>query len=102
MRNDRALGEEIYNEVDPSSSVFAGHMIHPKDWKNDFPMFLCNCARNAKAKGYDHFGVNNFGEKTKKLVFFFTIFKHYAFEDTDRRTDTQVVGRWVSRQAEKR
>ena len=74
MRNDRALGEEIYNEVDPSSSVFAGHMIDPKDWKNDFPMFLCNCARNAKAKGYDHFGVNNFGEKTKKLVFFFLIF----------------------------
>lgn len=70
MRNDRALGEEIYNEVDPSSSVFAGHMIDPKDWKNDFPMFLCNCARNAKAKGYDHFGVNNFGEKTKKIVFF--------------------------------
>lgn len=74
MRNDRALGEEIYNEVDPSSSVFAGHMIDPKDWKNDFPMFLCNCARNAKAKGYDHFGVNNFGEKTKKLVFFFLLF----------------------------
>lgn len=61
VRNDRALGEEIYNEVDPSSSVFAGHMIDPKDWKNDFPIFLCNCARNAKAKGYDHFGVNNFG-----------------------------------------
>ena len=61
--NDRALGEEIYNEVDPSSPVFGGHLIDVLNWEKDFPVFLCKCARSAKAKGYQYFGVNNFGEE---------------------------------------
>ncbi|XP_078346505.1 uncharacterized protein LOC144631811 [Oculina patagonica] len=61
VMNDRALGEEIYNEVNPSSPVFGGHLIDVKDWEKDFPLFLCKCARSAKAKGYQYFGVNNFG-----------------------------------------
>ncbi|KAJ7390458.1 hypothetical protein OS493_025159 [Desmophyllum pertusum] len=60
-KNNRAFGEEIYNEVDPSSPVFAGHLISTKNWAKDFPLLLCKCARSAKAKGYDYFGVNNFG-----------------------------------------
>lgn len=71
MWNDWVLGEEIYNEVDLFSLVFVGYMIDLKDWKNDFFMFFCNCVCNVKVKGYDYFGVNNFGEKIKKLVFFY-------------------------------
>ena len=63
MKDDRALGEEICNEVDLSSPVFAGHLLGALNWKKDFPMFHCKCARCAKAKGYDYFGVNNFGEE---------------------------------------
>lgn len=53
VKDDRELGEEIYNEVDPSSPVFAGHLLGALNWKKDFPLFLY--------KGYDYFGVNKFG-----------------------------------------
>ncbi|KAM7448396.1 hypothetical protein ABFA07_003559 [Porites harrisoni] len=59
VRDSRALREEIYNEVDPSSPVFGGQLIG--NWTADFPVFLCKCARIAKAKGYQYFGVNSFG-----------------------------------------
>lgn len=61
VRDSRALREEIYNEVDPSSPVFGGQLIG--NWTADFPVFLCKCARIAKAKGYQYFGVNSFGRK---------------------------------------
>ena len=61
VRDSRALREEIYNEVDPSSPVFGGQLIG--NWTAEFPVFLCKCARIAKAKGYQYFGVNSFGRK---------------------------------------
>ena len=61
VRDSRALREEIYNEVDPSSPVFGGQLIG--NWTADFPVFLCKCARIAKAKRYQYFGVNSFGRK---------------------------------------
>ena len=64
VTNARALTEEIYNEVDPSSPVFGGHLIMASNWKIEFPALLCKCARAAKARGYEYFGVNNFGKET--------------------------------------
>ena len=61
VRDSRALREEIYNEVDPSSPVFGGQLIG--NWTIDVPVFPCKCARIAKAKRYQYFGVNSFGRK---------------------------------------
>lgn len=58
------MEEEIYNGKDPLSPAFDGNLISPDNWAGEFPSFLCKCARNAKAKGYTHFGVNDFGEDT--------------------------------------
>ena len=59
----RALREEIYNEVNPSSPVFGGHLISALNCRTEYPVLLCKCARIAKAMGYKYFDVNNFGKE---------------------------------------
>ena len=65
---NRAFNKEIVNEVDPTSSVFNGHVLEFGDnWQNDFSKFLCRCARVTQLKGFSMFGINNHGEAFSDL-----------------------------------
>ncbi|KAJ7340116.1 hypothetical protein OS493_002842 [Desmophyllum pertusum] len=60
---DRALTEELLDEVKPYSHTFNGVMMEfEKNWEQGFTKFLCRCARTAHFKGYTMFGVYNNGE----------------------------------------
>ncbi|XP_031551277.1 uncharacterized protein LOC116288607 [Actinia tenebrosa] len=58
---NRVLKEELVNAKFPPSPKFYGEMADTQNWSNFFPEFLCKCAREAKIKGHQYFGVSDFG-----------------------------------------
>ena len=61
----RPLNDYILSDTDISTSVYSGINV---DWKN-FSVYIgdfaCRCAQKAAEKGYDTFGLQNYG-----MVFF--------------------------------
>ena len=62
LRNPRPLTQLMFTDLDKKASKFSGF---PVDWGN-FDGYLenvaCRCAQVSKAKGFTHFGIENFGK----------------------------------------
>ena len=67
-KDQRALQDEIYNEKNPTNPNFGGKMLDTSKWQSEFPEFLCKCARNARARNHQYFGVQNFGNESLNTV----------------------------------
>ena len=59
--SNRALDEEILNEAYPPNPLFNGYLLNGSDWNTEFPKMLCRCARAARDRGFDVFGVHDHG-----------------------------------------
>ncbi|XP_031551276.1 uncharacterized protein LOC116288606 [Actinia tenebrosa] len=58
---NRVLGEVLVDATYPPSEKFYGQMQDSEEWNSFFPPFLCKCAHEAKIKGYEYFGVSEYG-----------------------------------------
>ncbi|CAH3034686.1 unnamed protein product, partial [Porites lobata] len=62
MVQPRPLSQLLMTDRDPTSPVYSGIPVHWGMWDVYFPKLICRCAAKAKAKGYNVFGIQHYGE----------------------------------------
>lgn len=59
----RPLPDYIMTDRQKNLKIYSGQSIDWRNWDVYLPTFVCRCAKLAKEKGHDTFGVQYYGEK---------------------------------------
>ena len=59
----------MFSDLDENSPKFSGVPVDWGRWDNYLDDVVCRCAQLSKAKGFNYFGIENFGEYMSQVAF---------------------------------
>ena len=61
LQNPRPLPQMMFTDLDARAARFSGVLVDWGSWDSYLNDAVCRCAQVSKAKGFNYFGIENFG-----------------------------------------
>ena len=62
LQNPRPLPQLMFTDLNNSTAKFSGFPVDWGSWDSYLDDVVCRCAQVSNAKGFNYFGIENFGE----------------------------------------
>lgn len=71
LQSPKPLPKLMFTDLNARDTKFSGVPIDWGSWASYLQNVVCRCAQVSKAKGFYHFGIENFGRVKSKQAFFY-------------------------------